>query len=264
MDPLEALKPEVREKLRSHGIKDLEHLATQYVTQHDHLERSVRVPGKDSTPEERASFAKKMGVPDTSEGYSIPEGARESQLGQTLRELRSIAHGRSIPAESWDALVSGATALEQAAVARQRAELDEMRRDWDQAAARELGSKIDRARIHTDRVMSELKKSDPRLARILETVPLDRHPAVVKAFFQTGEITSPDTAPVGFEGRTVQQPIDEARALRAGVLEIVASEEYKRKNHPKHEVVMQAFFDKQKRLSELGFQGATDPRLQPA
>lgn len=267
MDPLllDAAIPdgEVKDKLVAYGITNVTQLAQQYADTRHAFDSSIRAPGEGATAEALAEFHRKMGAPESADGYGIPEGVGQSQLGQTLDMLRGVAHTKGMPVDTWNAFAQEATTANQAVIDQRAQKLADLKEGWKTQAKEQFGDKFDTIKARGQQIINTLAGADPELKALFAKTGMDNHPKILEAFAKVAAITSPEITPPGLEGTHVSAPIDQARELRSGILEIMTSEPYKRKSDPKHEVAMQKFYAKQKQLAALGFNGATDPRLQP-
>lgn len=101
---------------------------------------AVIVPDENATPEERAAFLKKLGVPETPEGYQLrpkdlPQGFEWDE--NIAKEFNQLAHQNGIPPKAMDALMGQyakyeAAKAEQAALA-QKAEIEQGRKTLAEA-----------------------------------------------------------------------------------------------------------------------------------
>lgn len=266
MDPilLDAAMPdgELKDKLTAYGILDVGQLAQQYADTRHAYDSSIRAPGDGATAEELASFHRKMGAADSVEGYGIPEGMGQSQLGQTLEAMRAIAHTKGMPVDTWDAFTAQAQVATRTVAEERAAKLASVTEGWQNKSREQFGDKYEATKALGQRIVNELS-TDPEVKILFEKTGLAHHPKMLEAFAKVAAITSPESTPAGLEGTTVKEPLEQARDLRVDIMEIMTSDEYKDKSHARHEVSMRKFYGKQRELAKLGFEGATDPRLQP-
>lgn len=104
-------------------------------------ESLVRVPGKDATDEDRASYHKAIGVPETPEGYGfeLPEGEEATAESEAAnKEWGERLHGLNVPAETVNQLLGF---MQKDAAAHEKAEakadeafveesIAELKREW--------------------------------------------------------------------------------------------------------------------------------------
>lgn len=254
---------EVKDSLKAYGIENVAQLAKQYADTRKAYDSSIRAPGENATAEEKAAFHRKMGAPETAEGYGIPEGVGQSSLGKTLQDLQTLCHTQGMPTSTWDTIAGKFHEADQAQTAENQSKLSTMKEGWETQARAKFGDKYDTMKAGAQRIINELCGDDVQMKEIFEKTGLSTFPGLIERFAKVAAITSPENAPPGIEGTPVLAPIDEGRELRMKILEIHASKEYKDKSDPKHEIAMQKFMGHQKKLSALGFEGATDPRLVP-
>tara|TARA_R110000765_G_scaffold47579_5_gene97670 strand:+ start:101 stop:967 length:867 start_codon:yes stop_codon:yes gene_type:complete len=104
-------------------------------------ESLVRVPGKDSSDEDRASYHKAIGVPETAEGYGfeLPEGEEATAESDAAnKEWGERLHGLNVPTETVNQLLGF---MQKDAAAHEKAEtkadeafveesIAELKREW--------------------------------------------------------------------------------------------------------------------------------------
>lgn len=264
MDPLslaEALPAgELLDSLTSYGINNVQQLAQQYAHTRKAYDSSIRYPGASAGEEAMHEFWRKIGRPETPEAYQIPDSAQGSALQQTLEQLRGIAHTKGLTADQWSALATETAKQDAERDATARRRQGEVQSNWAQKVHELFGEKKDQTVAQAQQALSKIVGDDNELKQIFEKTGLGNHPTMIAKLAELGKALGGDNAPAGLEGAPVQQPIDEGRDLAVKIAELMVDESFK-KNHPKHEVTMQKFWAMQKRIVELGFDGATDPRL---
>lgn len=132
-DMAEGEKASIRDWVKSTGIKDLTGLAKVARDNQAALRESgrVKIPGEGSSAEEVAQFRKAIGVPDSAEGYKLPEvkdaDGKVIPLDQgLLGKLMPDALELGIPAPAFEGLIGRYVAHQQAEFA-----------DFEQAARNE-------------------------------------------------------------------------------------------------------------------------------
>ena len=89
------------------GSPDLEHLTERAVKMREQLTNAIIPPGKDATDTEVAAYRKKIGVPESSEGYKIkmPEGQTETEIDKAFHaSLSEKFFELNVPAKTAEAL----------------------------------------------------------------------------------------------------------------------------------------------------------------
>lgn len=106
----ETLPPELKDAPSLKDVKDVSSLAKQYVDQQAYLGNAIRIPGPDAKEEDRKAFYdkliekvpgvipapnpddkegttalwKKLGRPDSKDGYTLPEGIKQEEVNDIL------------------------------------------------------------------------------------------------------------------------------------------------------------------------------------
>lgn len=130
-------------------FKDIDGALKTLVSQQKMLGKkadAVIVPDEKASPEEKAAFLRKLGVPETPEGYQLrpkdlPQGFEWDD--NVAKEFNTVAHQAGIPPKAMDALMAKYAAYEaqkaEAQVAQQKAEIEAGRK----ALAEAWGDKFD-------------------------------------------------------------------------------------------------------------------------
>lgn len=68
----------------------LDDIADDYVALNKRMEKAIEIPGKDAKPEDVQAFFKKLGVPESEDGYDLPANGMDEnlakQLGDSMRK----------------------------------------------------------------------------------------------------------------------------------------------------------------------------------
>ena len=88
---------------------DVNHLVQRALDMRQKLSNAVVIPGKDASDEDRATYRKAAGIPDSPEGYEFPELPKEL-LTDAVKESRSAwaarFHELGVPGETAKALIA--------------------------------------------------------------------------------------------------------------------------------------------------------------
>lgn len=266
MDPIsleEALPAgDLKDTLSAYGIKDIGQLAKQYADTRKAYDSSIRYPGQDAPQAELKKYFQKIGAAETAESYPLPPELGQSRLGKTLEMMRGIAAQSGVPVDTWQKLAEEAKTADNNLEQERRREIDALKAQWDAKAAETFGDKLESMRANGQRILNQISAEDQELKEILHQTGLERHPKMLELVAKVGELTSGEqTATTGLEATTMSSPLDEALELKRKVMAFFNSEEYRQKNHPGHEAAIREFYGWEKRLAELKYDGATDPRL---
>lgn len=110
------------------------------------VEGMVKVPGPDATPEDRAAYAKAIGVPDSPDGYELtkPEGvAPDFEFDEEVAgNLKAAAHELGLTPAQLDGMVKFQLALEQSAAGKAEAEEAAYAKEQRAELAKLFGDKL--------------------------------------------------------------------------------------------------------------------------
>jgi hypothetical protein len=163
------------------------------------LEGRVTVPNKDASDEEKASFFKAIGVPESMDEY-----------GDILPEYKTLFHGAKLSKAQAELLKKGHDAIaaktkeaEQAAIDKRKAEsLDSLKADWS--------TDFDKNSNIANKALREYADEDTFKA-LKERYPgLTSDPDVVKIFHKVGKATLDDSVINGTGANGGERPKDKA------------------------------------------------------
>lgn len=171
---------------------DINHLVGRALDMRKKLSTAIVPPGKDAKPEEVAQYRKKIGVPDTAEGYVFkdPEGYTATEQDKTIRGAMARAfHDNNIPASVAEGLI-GVYRDQMQAVAQALKDNDKRYVEETEAALRkEWGGDFDKNDAYARRAAKELLGPDAERASEL-TDKNDRlifdHPILRRVFAKIG------------------------------------------------------------------------------
>lgn len=90
------------------NVADMPTLVKNYANAQQFLGASVRIPGDDATPEQVASFYKKLGRPDDPKGYQIADVPGIDKVPQeTIEGLKQIAFDAGTSQKQFTGVLSG-------------------------------------------------------------------------------------------------------------------------------------------------------------
>ena len=159
---------------------------------HVHLSRlmghSVKIPGEESTDEERNDFFTKMGRPETADKYEyarpdMPEGMSYDADAETA--FKQMAHDQGITQNQLGSILDFYNKYALDSQIDQKLHMDEAYFKGEAALQKEWGMKgYDRNVSIAQRAMKEF--GGPELEKLLTSDPRGSHPALVKAFYRMG------------------------------------------------------------------------------
>ena len=197
------------------------HLAEAALNFRRKLSNAIVPPGKDASEHEIADFRRKLGVPDSPEGYDVAlpgdssqqldEGAR-ARLGGFLKEMHKAGATPGAVQAAVDSYSAMVADVEQTLA---RADAN-FRQTAEAQLAREWGPDLDRNTEIARRAVREFDDGGG-FARLMETavvdgVKLGRHPSFLRLMACVGRRMAEDGAHLAPEGnprQTAQERIDD-------------------------------------------------------
>jgi hypothetical protein len=159
---------------------------------HVHLSRmmgnSVKIPGEDSTDEERNDFYNKMGRPETADNYEyerpdMPEGMAYNDDAE--KAFKSLAHDQGLNQKQLGSILDFYNKFALDSQIDNKLLMDEAYFKGEAALQKEWGMKgYDRNVAIAQRAMREM--GGPELEKLMSEDPRGSHPALVKAFYKMG------------------------------------------------------------------------------
>jgi hypothetical protein len=176
-------------------------LAKSYFELESRLGKSVVLPGKNASEEEIAAFRKRLGVPDSADGYTLPlpeevvsdEGAmaRLNAFREKMHKAGATPASVQAAYETYQEMVSAASEERTAAMeaAREKAEAD-LRKEW-------RGQEFDRNVSYAQRALQSFD-GDKTFQSWVESAEVDgikvgNHPQFLKLFAKIGRTMSEDS-----------------------------------------------------------------------
>ena len=171
---------------------------------HVHLSRmmgnSVKIPGEDSTDEERNDFYTKLGRPETADKYEyerpdMPEGMAYDENSETA--FKQLAHDQGLSQKQVGSILDFYNKFALDSQIDNKLHMDEAYFKGEAALQKEWGMKgYDRNVSIAQRAMKEF--GGPELEKLLSEDPRGSHPALIKAFYKMG-LKSQEARPLDAE-----------------------------------------------------------------
>jgi hypothetical protein len=186
---------ELREAKSLGQFKSIEDLLKGYVQTKAMVgAKSVVVPSKNATPEQREEFFKAIGRPDQAAEYdapasdALPDGYT---MGETdLNHLRTVAHGLGLSKAQGEQLIGEYAKLHAQQLAGEQQQMLQRHTDAEKQLRAEWGGEFD-ARLDTAKLAIKELGGDALVAE-LESSRLGDHPEIVKAFYKVGQMIGDD------------------------------------------------------------------------
>jgi len=225
-------------------------LARSYQELEKSMGGRVSIPGAEASGEELAEFYQKIGKPETVDGYSTPEGMEE-----WANEARAIADAANLTAVQWEAFVEAQKAANES----QQSMLGKSLEEGHTHLLETHGSKYEEYLELAKRGRDHLTRNEA-LSDMVNSMDL-KNPQAYELLREVGNLMADDSSPNA--GEAASDPETEMRAAAARIREILKGEEFTDRHHPANEKVTQEYYTLFAKLSEAGYSGASDPRLQP-
>ncbi len=172
---------------------DLNHFVARTLEMRQKLSNAIVPPGKDAKPEDVAAYRKRIGVPESSEGYKfvMPEGQEATDGDKAFQQTMAVAfHEANVSTSQAEvlnkALIDLTVAGQEALVAEDKAFADKAEADLRKAWP---GKEYDKNKEHGDRAASWMFGDQIEEVRHMQTKDgrfvLD-HPVMLRALAAAG------------------------------------------------------------------------------
>ena len=194
-NPTTDWKESVSEEFRG-GVdrfENVDNLAKSYIELEKSMGSRVKIPGEDATPEDRSAFYGKLGVPDSAEGYTMPELLEgEVYNEEVLGKFKAIALENNISNEAFSAMAAEQIAMQKELKAAEAAaadvEYERHKTEGDRILHEKLGAAYDENIKLSSRAYTEYASED--LMNILDQPKyesLKNEPAFIEMFAEIGK-----------------------------------------------------------------------------
>ena len=202
---------------------DVDHLVGRALTLQKQVSSAVILPGKDAEPAEVAAYHKRIGVPETAEGYvfAMPEGHEASEADKAFQSIMAkTMHAAAVPAEAAAQLnaafneFTNGVMEEQVAADKKFAEASEveLRKHWpgeEYDTNKNLVNRFIAKQIGEDG-LTELKTLEMKDGRYAAD-----HPLVLRALAGAARLTAESGEQAQLGAAQLEQAQDEVTDLRA-------------------------------------------------
>jgi len=240
-------------------FSSVEDLAMSYHSLSKKMGEGSRVPSDSSTPEEWSSFYRGLGAPESHDGYPVPEGTNE-ELSGTLSTARKNAFLKGVSVDQWQEVIAPILELEKDRKSNLDTEQAKSVKAWQEAAREKYGNQFETKSALAERAYAKVIKDNPELDRVFNITGMGHHPEVMDFMVKMGMNMADGAVPnsVGGSDFGTDHSSLAARARKLAKLGAIYNS-----RHPDYDEHYSEFMTIQKQLSEDGFNGMSDPRLQP-
>lgn len=193
---IKSFRDSIPEEYRSHSAladyKDLAGLVKSHISLQGMIGNSVAIP-KAEDQDGWKNFYKKLGVPESAEGYQFDLGEQFKNIqlnGDTAKWAQGLFHGANLTPSQANKLMQGYLTKEQEIAAAATESVDKQVEAWQDQLEQELGDKYEETTLHASRAASRFFDEDTR--RYLEESGVGNHPGLVKAFATIGKLLGED------------------------------------------------------------------------
>ena len=227
----------------------VEQLAKSYQELERTMGSKVTLPSDTASAEDLDGFYQKLGKPDSAEGYTAPEGMEEWS-----ESARAIALASHMTRDQWNLFAKAQEEAMRGATKQAEQNLEEGHTRLQEKYGSSYEGHLETAKRGRDYLMQNEQLS--------ETVGgLDlKDPAAYELLKTVGGLMADDQTPNTSE--TAQDESSEHKKMAARLKEIMLSPSWGNRKDPEHEKVSQEYYSLFAQLTEAGYSGATDPRLQ--
>lgn len=241
------------------NFNSVQDLGKSYLNLRKKMGESSRIPSEDADSSEWSGFYQSLGAPESEEGYEIPQGITE-ELEGTLKDVRKSALSKGVTKGQWQELMNPLANLDKEKSEKLSKAKDESLESWKQAAKSKYGNEFDSQMALAERAYNSLVKGNPDLAGVFEATGMGYHPEVMEFMVGMGRNMADESIPSGASGNNFGT---DYTSLAARARKIAKTGHMANPRHPEYEEHYNEFMKIQTALLEAGYQGMSDPRLQP-
>lgn len=189
------------------------------------LSNAISLPGKKATDEEIAEFNKKLGVPESADGYEIklpelPEGVDEERLSEGMSDFRARMHKVGARPEQVQAVVDWYFDTVNTAIEQQDKAVEESFEEAEATLRKEWSDDYDANLEHAKRAVKQFGDEDFQAlvdedGAKIDGKPVGNHPAFLKAFAKIGRRIGEGGLQIAMgedEKQSTQQKLDDLTA----------------------------------------------------
>lgn len=191
-------------------FKSVEDLAKSYVHLHSKAGKPFSVPGADASATEVLEYRKKIGAPETKDGYEIPDNAARRGF---LEKMREAADSRHMTSDQWQAIVENANQ-----------DSSDARQSVIDAWASQRESMSENQQALADRGIQQFLSAD--LAEFLIESGVHQDPRIVRGLAEIAAADARGAVTVG--GQEGVDNTSRVQEVDAEIAELRSNKEYKK------------------------------------
>jgi hypothetical protein len=173
----DSLSEDLRDQKALHDFKDVDGLAKSYL----HLNSMIGKKIGELSPEELGDVYNKLGRPEKSEEYALPDKVNDQFKGWYTES----AHKLGLTQDQARGLAESYLELENAQVADHNANIEAQQAEWAESLKTEFGNAFDQRVGAAQKAVEAFGGAE--LKEAMDSTGLGNHPAMVKAFAQIGK-----------------------------------------------------------------------------
>lgn len=217
-----------------------------------------RVPSGDAPAEDWAAFYRKLGAPESPDGYQISADAPGAEL---LSPLREPAAQMGVTENQWSALSKALTEQLQAQGQAAQEAASERNQEWRKEVAQKLGPDFEDKLTLAQKAFGDLLDGDDELRQVFDETGLGNHPKMIDLMLKVNDAMSDGALPSD-QGASPEIARENAKSLARRWREIQNSAEYKDERNPEWNALFNESLGIVAKLTEMGLEGPMDPRLE--
>ena len=232
-------------------FKDVPALAKSYKELQKSLGSSVRVPAPEASQEERSEFFRRLGTPESADGYEVLEGAEEWS-----KKVKEAAHRAHLTKDQWRTL-----GQMQAKEAAQEKEAFEQDLSASQESARSrYGDRYEATVEKAKKAMAAMSEKNEHLAPSLDGIDL-RDAGALELFSMVGDMMADGSSPTDGGSGEVEPEGGDDIELAMRIRALMKMPSFQNRRDPENEKVQYEYREKLKELKSRGYDSVWDRRL---
>lgn len=226
-------------------------LAEEYRNQKAFVQSTVRAPVHSKDPEDWRAFYRKLGAPESEDGYSVPDG--DATFKAIAESMRTPALESGVLPDQWNRIIGKAGEK----IGEITKQVQQAPGEWREEARQIYGDDLD-AKIEIAEETFSRMVGDENVLSALKAAGVTQNTNFMKAMLDVNQNQQNDQIPAG--GSPEMGP--DFMALAARCREISKTAEFNDRHHPDNEKLVTEFYHLSAQIRSGGFDGPADPKLE--
>lgn len=241
-------------------FNSVDDLAKSYVGLEKKMGQGKRVPQEEAPQEEWREFYQELGAPSSAEAYQTPDEMPEG-FADMMQRARNVAHEKGLTQDQFGNMIEPFLEAEKERQIVSDNAVKESKDRWKRQLQEQYGTEYESKSALAQRAYEAVVNNNPDLQEVFDATGMGHHPAVMDFMVRMGSGMSDEVVPSGSGGDVLG--FDPA-GLAARARKLAKMGAIHNQRHPEYEEHFKEFMDIQQKLAEEGYEGMTDPRLQPS